>query len=415
MKRILIADDDSVTRSMLSRVLKPFAGSLEILTAGDGKEATRMVDNHRIDMIIADLQLPTPEGFDLPAYIKQKYPGMPLFLMTAFGTPELRNKIEAFSHTRYFEKPLNVDVLKESILKIMGSQKTGRINAVSLGAVLQTAAREGWSNTLLVQCQGRSGKLFLVKGELIAAETDTLKAEAAALEMLNWRKTVIVMENPAAEKARDIQITMSKILTDGLKLKGEKMRPAPRPSVKTKPRKGVSWKMRPESLLVQKKPLSLQVNGIKETRCDLEQGKGIELGSVQNTDLHKSIKADEKEQPGLASTSPPDLLPEERLSLTRLANFLIKSHGILGFRIYDEQDILKAKYDKNGYCTKLRPAVFWNQADELKTEIDGGILQYLVISTQKGIKYTIIQHHRRRIVIAAQPGYKTSDLVKALV
>lgn len=412
MKKILIADDDSVTRSMLSRMLKPYADSLEIMTAGDGKEATRFVDGNSVDLVVADLQLPMADGRALPAYIKDRYPGMPMIVMTAFGTPELRRKMEALSHTRYFEKPLNINELKASILDVIGSGKEGRINAASLSAVLQTAAREQNNCTLVVRSTEGSGRLFLLKGELVAAEKGELNGETAVYEMIGWKNAIITMEAAPAEKARDIQQSLATILSEGLKQKKEKERFQVYPSSAFTLGRGLSGRKRFVDN-VSPAPLSLE-------KCErLEEPKTAVRPKEGVVPMRKKGAVSSNEEPPVRRSSHGTVSegkrPTVNASLANLLDRLRNTDGILGFRIYDEQDVLKATYDTRGFCTRFKPADFWRQADGVKTEIGSGVLKYLVISTRKGVKYTIIQFHRRRIVIAAHSGYKASDLVKALM
>lgn len=252
----------------------------------------------------------------------------------------------------------------------------------------------------------------------MAAETGMRKGEAAVLEMINWSKAAIAMENPVTEKSREIHRPLMTILTDGLRLKEEKARFPGRTTATYRPGHELRRNKKPmvdppvSETLSSPPPVTAKVEAEMEAAFDQETDKGP--GTMEHEEPGRLVMPEEKTQ-GDPTALPGALKVEEKLSLTRLANFLIRSDGILGFRIYDEQDMLKAKYDKSGYCTKLKPGVFWNQSSEIKTVIGGGILKYLVISTKKGVKYAIIHYHRRRIVIAVQPGYKTSDLVKALV
>ncbi|MFZ5572679.1 MAG: response regulator [Thermodesulfobacteriota bacterium] len=413
MKRILIADDDSATRGMLSRMLKPYDGSLEILTAGDGKEVTRSLEGKQIDLVVADLQLPLADGRELPAYIQDRHPEMPMILMTAFGTPELRNRIKGFTHARYFEKPLNIEEIRAAILEIIGPGREGRLNTASLSAALQSVAMERSSCTLLVKSSGRSGALFLMKGELVAAETETLSGEAAVYEILCWKNPAIVQEAASAKKNREIHQPLAAVLTEGLKRQQAKAGPPAFASPAV-----AGGRRQP----VLKKP----VRGMSRTEAgDLERPQFEEpepmavrkILAPNPTDGTSRIHpapvpppAEKNARPFTSGGPPSPGGP----SLAKLVTVLRNTEGILGFRIYDEQDALKAAYDKSGVCARFKPAVFWSQADGIRAEIGGGNLQFLVISTRKGVKYTMAQYGGRRIVIAAQPGYKTSDLAKML-
>ena len=95
MRNVLIVDDDSVTRGLLSRVLKPHSEDFQVLTAVDGVDAVQKIKSQKIDLVITDLQMPNMDGFGLLAYLDENYPEIPAFVMTAFGDTETRDKIDA--------------------------------------------------------------------------------------------------------------------------------------------------------------------------------------------------------------------------------------------------------------------------------------------------------------------------------
>ena len=73
--RILIADDEPCILEVCSRV----AASLgyECMTARDGSEAARLVDEHAFDIVLTDVRMPGSNGFQLFQHIKRPLRRLP--------------------------------------------------------------------------------------------------------------------------------------------------------------------------------------------------------------------------------------------------------------------------------------------------------------------------------------------------
>jgi DNA-binding response OmpR family regulator len=61
--RILVVEDDADTARMMSRLLN--SSGYPTMTAGSVAEARQLCDEHRFDLLIADLSLPDGSGADL--------------------------------------------------------------------------------------------------------------------------------------------------------------------------------------------------------------------------------------------------------------------------------------------------------------------------------------------------------------
>lgn len=68
MKKILIADDDDHIRLFLEKNLRD--AGYEILHAGDGEEAMRMVREEQPDLVLLDLYMPKMHGYEVCRHIR---------------------------------------------------------------------------------------------------------------------------------------------------------------------------------------------------------------------------------------------------------------------------------------------------------------------------------------------------------
>jgi CheY-like chemotaxis protein len=222
MRNVLIVDDDSVTRGLLSKVLKPHSEAFTVLTAPNGMEALKTIQNQKIDLIITDLQMPVMDGFELLARLSEHHPEIPVFIMTAFGDSEVKNRLEKFGSTKYFEKPLNIDIITECIYEELDSGAEGTLKGISLSSFLQLIEMEKKTCTLTITSKDQSGNFYFHKGDLMTAESGELVHDKAAYEMLCWDGIVIEIENICKKMKKEIKQPLMTILMEGLKIRDER-------------------------------------------------------------------------------------------------------------------------------------------------------------------------------------------------
>lgn len=79
---IVVADDESGTRSVLARVLA--RRGYEVLEACDGEEALRLAVSRPVDLLLCDLQMPRMGGEELGRWVEQLDADVPVIFMTAY-------------------------------------------------------------------------------------------------------------------------------------------------------------------------------------------------------------------------------------------------------------------------------------------------------------------------------------------
>jgi len=222
VKKVLIVDDDAVSRGLLSRVMKPYAMDFEILTAQNGEEAAYIMTEQTVDLIISDLEMPIMDGIKLLEYMDKNYPGTPVFIMTAFGSKEIEEKVLSLGAFKYFEKPLNMDILTDAIFEQLNAGAEGRIAGISLSSFLQLLEMEKKTATIKVTSGEKSGNLYFREGALINAATDQLLGLKAALEMLTWDKITIDVEGICRKRDNVIKQPLMNVLMSAMQIKDEK-------------------------------------------------------------------------------------------------------------------------------------------------------------------------------------------------
>ncbi len=100
---ILVVDDESMMRNLLERILS--RDGYQVLSAEDGQDALRVLENGSVDIIISDLKMPRMSGFDLLKAVKKDYPGIAMIMMTAYGDTYTVKDALLLGADEYITKP----------------------------------------------------------------------------------------------------------------------------------------------------------------------------------------------------------------------------------------------------------------------------------------------------------------------
>lgn len=115
--RVLIAEDDAISRKILKKTVENFGH--ECLVAEDGQEAWDLFRNHLdIDVIISDWMMPNVDGLELCRRVRGlSHPGYTFFIfLTALGSEAHLLKGMRAGADEYLIKPLNSEQLRARLL-----------------------------------------------------------------------------------------------------------------------------------------------------------------------------------------------------------------------------------------------------------------------------------------------------------
>ena len=85
MIRILIADDHPIVRNGLKQIICDEEDMKVICEASNGQEVFEEVSKNEIDVLILDISMPGMGGFEILEKIKQKYPKLPVLMLSALS------------------------------------------------------------------------------------------------------------------------------------------------------------------------------------------------------------------------------------------------------------------------------------------------------------------------------------------
>jgi DNA-binding NarL/FixJ family response regulator len=82
--RILLADDHHLVRAGVRQLLES-ANDLQVIAeAGDGEEAQTLIQKHKPDVAVLDIQMPKASGIEVTRWIRSHMPDVGVLILTAY-------------------------------------------------------------------------------------------------------------------------------------------------------------------------------------------------------------------------------------------------------------------------------------------------------------------------------------------
>jgi two-component system response regulator FlrC len=106
---VLVVEDDVALREALVDTLR--GAGIAVVAEGDAAGALRRLETDPVALVISDVQMPGPDGYQLLALIKRRYPELPVVLMTAYGTVAHAVAAMRDGATDYIVKPFDAQAL----------------------------------------------------------------------------------------------------------------------------------------------------------------------------------------------------------------------------------------------------------------------------------------------------------------
>ena len=116
---ILIAEDSSVILNLTKKILE--LQRYKILTAKNGGEVIKQVENNKIDAILMDLNIPVKNGMDctkeIRSHANQEIANIPIIAVTGNANNYSMEDFKNAGINDYLPKPLDVDALVITVKK----------------------------------------------------------------------------------------------------------------------------------------------------------------------------------------------------------------------------------------------------------------------------------------------------------
>ncbi|MCX6639748.1 MAG: response regulator [bacterium] len=123
---ILIADDDLLIQEVLSTKLE--RAGFEVIVAGDGEEALRMISERQPDILLLDIKMPGPDGYEICRRLRaaEATRALPILMITAYGGTDYIVKGIEIGADDYITKPFDMEEVLVRVRSLLRMRRIER-------------------------------------------------------------------------------------------------------------------------------------------------------------------------------------------------------------------------------------------------------------------------------------------------
>ncbi|MDO8453029.1 MAG: response regulator [Sulfurimonas sp.] len=114
MKKILLVDDNKISRSLLRTLIEDYAAEekkkLVINEADNGVEAVMLCNNEHYDLILMDIMMPEMGGVEATKLIRANDSTVMIIAMSGTEKPEVKKEVLLNGAEDFIDKPINFDI-----------------------------------------------------------------------------------------------------------------------------------------------------------------------------------------------------------------------------------------------------------------------------------------------------------------
>ncbi|MDA1015856.1 MAG: response regulator, partial [Planctomycetota bacterium] len=183
MNKILVVDDSAMDRKLAGGLLEKNE-EWEVVYAGNGLEAIELIELHQPDVVVTDLQMPEMDGLKLVQQAKERFPTIPVVLMTARGSEEIAVQALQSGAASYVPKRVLARELAETVMRVLAAVNEERSNAKLLSHMRASTYSFELDNdfSLITSLIGYLQQAF--RGLGICGESDRIRVGIALEEAL---------------------------------------------------------------------------------------------------------------------------------------------------------------------------------------------------------------------------------------
>lgn len=125
MPRILVVDDSLTDRRLAGGLLARIE-HCDVHYATDGQDGLEQVELHLPDLVLTDLNMPNLDGLELVKQVRERYPLIPVILMTAQGSEAIAVEALRRGASSYVPKARLADELVDTVQQVLKVSQADR-------------------------------------------------------------------------------------------------------------------------------------------------------------------------------------------------------------------------------------------------------------------------------------------------
>jgi len=123
MIRVLLADDHSIVREGLRRIVEESDDMEVVAEAADGKEAIHQIRKSRPDVAVIDISMPEIDGLEVLQQLQPEYPELPILILTMHEEQQYAVRAIEAGARGYITKKSAPEQLVKAIRKVYAGSR----------------------------------------------------------------------------------------------------------------------------------------------------------------------------------------------------------------------------------------------------------------------------------------------------
>ncbi|MCS7090047.1 MAG: response regulator [Verrucomicrobiota bacterium] len=191
--RVLLTDDDPDLLELYRELLSRLPSQPEVRLATNGLKALALLEEEPFHLLLCDLKMPKMDGLQVLTIARRRFPQLRTVALTALTDEGLRSRVYALGVDLYWQKPSNeqeVQLFLDSLESLLSREASGGFRGVqskSLVDILQLECMSQNSTVLRITHGPLVGRIWILRGELVDAETEGMVGEEAFACILGWK------------------------------------------------------------------------------------------------------------------------------------------------------------------------------------------------------------------------------------
>jgi CheY-like chemotaxis protein len=145
---VLIVDDLRMSHRLVGKIVE--GGGYKVITAGNGRQALEVIERQPPTVVLTDLHMPEMDGLELVTKVREKYPLLPVVLMTAGGSEEIALQALRNGAASYVPKRNLGDDLLRILHEVVASARVGHQRHMAMSGLTRRESHFRLGNDLAV-------------------------------------------------------------------------------------------------------------------------------------------------------------------------------------------------------------------------------------------------------------------------
>lgn len=221
-----MVDDESDLVWTVARHFRRARPDYEFQGFSDPAKALRAINESPPHFLITDLRMQGLDGLELVQVARQRAPDLLVLVVTAYGTPEVRERAHELGVLEVVEKPFDHRKLLETVDRALAklSRFSGQVSLPMLSDLIQMLAMSQRDGALRVTQGDDSGRLWFTGGRVVHCTFGELEGSEAFRRLLRLQHGKFQTDYEVSPPKRSIDEPLDLLLLESARQNDEEAR-----------------------------------------------------------------------------------------------------------------------------------------------------------------------------------------------